>query len=71
MGTPRLFFIHNCMGFHEKVLVYPVVWAVTGPSGATVFELDQYGQKIPGITGQAVESTDPWEAYIKYVHISS
>jgi hypothetical protein len=59
------------MGFHEKVLVYPVVWAITGPSGATAFVLDGNGQKVPGITGQAVDSTDPWEAYIKYIHISS
>jgi hypothetical protein len=59
------------MGFHEKVLVYPVVWEVTGPSGATVFVLDQNGQKIPGITGQAVQSGDPWDIFVKYIHISS
>jgi len=59
------------MGFHEKVLVYPVVWAITGSSGATAFILDGNGQKVPGITGQAVESTDPWDVYIKYIQISS
>ena len=59
------------MGFHEKVLVYPVVWAITGSSGATAFVLDGNGQKVPGITGQAVEHTDAWEGYIKYINISS
>ena len=59
------------MGFHEKVLSYPVVWAITGPSGATAFVLDGNGQKVPGITGSAVDQGDSWEAYIQYIHISS
>lgn len=59
------------MGFQEKILVYPVIWAITGPSGATVFQLDENGQKIAGVTGQSVYKDDPWEAYIKYIKIES
>lgn len=59
------------MGFQEKIVVYPVVWAITGPSGATAFVLDENNQKIPGLTGQAVNPTDAWEAYIQYINISS
>lgn len=59
------------MPFQEKILVYPVVWSVTGPSGATVFELDENGQKIASITGPAVISSDPWEAFIDFIKINS
>lgn len=65
---PGYFFIHNCMGFQEKIVTYPVVYLTDGAGG---FTYDINGEKIPGLTGQGVTYTDNWEGYTEYIHISS
>jgi hypothetical protein len=56
------------MGFHEKIIAYPVVYLTDGAGG---FTYDINGLKIPGVTGQGVTYTDNWYPYVQYVHISS